>query len=71
MYSSSGFEINSERSKTVHTKWNFCGGINHSSENASKGSDRKRKNLVRLVIRTTDERNGHLENVLDVDLKIT
>ena len=37
----------------------------------SKGLDRKKKNLVRLVLRTTDERNGHLENVLDADLKIT
>ena len=26
---------------------------------------------MRLVILKTDERNGHLENVLDVDLKIT
>ena len=40
-------------------------------QNVSKGSDRKSKKLVRLVIQTTDERNGHLENVLDVDIKIT
>ena len=26
---------------------------------------------MRLVIRTTEKRNGHLENILDVDLKIT
>ena len=39
-------------------------------KNISKGSDRKSKNLVRLVIRTTDKQNGHLENVLDVDLNI-
>ena len=31
----------------------------------------KRKKLVRMVLRTKDERNGHLENVLDADLKIT
>ena len=40
-------------------------------KNAPKGLDRKRKKLVRLVIETTEECNGHLENVLDVDLKIT
>ena len=40
-------------------------------KNVSKGLDRKRKKLVRLVLRTTDEQNGHLENVFDVDLKIT
>ena len=37
----------------------------------SKVLDRKRKKLVRLVIRTTDKRNRHLENVFDLDLKIT
>ena len=40
-------------------------------KNVSKGSDRKKKNLVRLVIQKIDERNGHLKNVLDVDLQIT
>ena len=34
----------------------------------SKGLERKRENLVRLVIRTTDELNARLGNVLDVDL---
>ena len=37
----------------------------------SKGLDSRRKKLMRLVLQTTDKRNGHLENVLDVDLKIT
>ena len=36
----------------------------------SKGSESKRKKLVRLVIRTTDVRNACLRNVLDADLKI-
>ena len=40
-------------------------------KNVSKGLERKRKKLVRLVIWTTDERNGHLENVLDADMMIT
>ena len=29
----------------------------------SKGLDRKKKNLVRLVLRTKDKQNGHIENV--------
>ena len=40
-------------------------------KNVSKGSYRKMKKLVRLVLWTKDERNLHLRNVLDVDLKIT
>ena len=39
-------------------------------EDVSKVSDRKRKKLVQLVLQTTDKRNGHLGNVLDVDLNI-
>ena len=41
----------------------FCGGANHSAETFIKS--------IRRVIQTTYERNRHLENVLDVDLKIT
>ena len=40
-------------------------------KNVSKGSDIKRKKLVRMVIGTTDKRNRHLGNVSDVDLNIT
>ena len=40
-------------------------------KNVSKGLYRKRKKLVQLVLRTIDERNGHLENVLDADLNTT
>ena len=40
-------------------------------KNVSKESDRKSKNIERLVIRATDKRNGRLINVLDVDLNIT
>ena len=39
--------------------------------NVSKKSDRKRKNLARLMLRKTEERKGHLKTNLDVDLKIT
>ena len=39
--------------------------------NVSKGSESKRKNLVRLVIWTTYKWNVRLGNVLDVYLKIT
>ena len=69
--SRSGFGGNSERENTVQTKCTFCGGTNHSAEKNSKGLDTKRKKLVRLVLRTTDERNGHIKDVLDVDMKIT
>ena len=69
--SSSGFGINSERTNIVQTKCTLCGGTNHSAEKISKGLDRKRKNLVRLVLQTTDKRNRHLENVLDADMNIT
>ena len=40
-------------------------------KNVSKGLDKKRKNLVRLVLRKIDKWNGHLENILDADLKTT
>ena len=40
-------------------------------KNVSKGSERKSKTLVRLMLQTIDKRNGHLKNALDVDLKIT
>ena len=35
--SSSGFGRNSEISHAVQTKCKFCGGVNHSAENDSKG----------------------------------
>ena len=35
--SSSGFGRNSERTHAVQTKCTFCGGKNHSAENASNG----------------------------------
>ena len=71
LHSSSGCGRNSEGANTVQKKCTFCGGDNHSTEYFSKGSDRKRKKLVRPVIQTTDELNARLRNVLDVDLKIT
>ena len=40
-------------------------------KNVSKGSEKKSKNIVRLVIQTTDDHDVCLGNVLDVDLKIT
>ena len=69
--SSSVFGRNSYRAHSFHTKCTFFGVTNHSAEKYLKGSDRKSKKLVWLVLRTIDKRNGHLENVLDVDLKIT
>ena len=67
---SSGCGKNSERDNIVHTKCDFCGGANNSAEFFSKISESKSKNLVRLVIRTTDVRNARLTTVLDADLKI-
>ena len=40
-------------------------------KNVSNGLDRKKKNLVQLVLQKTDERNGHLEKILDADLRTT
>ena len=40
-------------------------------KNISKGSERKRRKLVRLVNQTTDVRNVCLVNVLDADMKTT
>ena len=40
-------------------------------QNVSKGSERKWKNLVQLVIWTTDVWNVRLGNILDVDPKTT
>ena len=61
--SRSAFGINSERTNNVQTKCTFCGGTNHSAEEYLKGSYRKRKNLVRLVLWSIDKRNGHLEKI--------
>ena len=51
---SSGCGRNSEIANTVHKKFTFYGGANHSAEKNSKGSDSKSKKLVRLVIQTTN-----------------
>ena len=49
----------------------FVGVLITLQKNVSKGLDRESKKLVRLVLRKIDKRNGHIENVLDVDLEIT
>ena len=66
----SGCGKNSEKANIFQTKCTFCGGANHSAENISIVSERKRKNLVQLVISKTDVRNARLINDLDADLKI-
>ena len=68
--SSSGFGRNSDRANTVQTKCTFCGGDNQDSKKIKRIRQEKEK-LVRLVLETTDELNGHLENILGMDLKIT
>ena len=69
--SSSGFGRNIEIEHAVQTNCNFVEVLITLQIFFPKGSDRKRKKLVRLVIRKTDERNVRLGNVLDVDMKIT
>ena len=64
------YDKNSERENRVQKKCTFCGVANHSAENVSKGSERKSKNLMRLLIQKTDVRISCLKNVLDADLNI-
>ena len=60
IYSNSGYGINGERANRVQIKCTFCGGDNHFEENNSKGSESKRRKLLRLVIWTKDVRNVRL-----------
>ena len=69
--SSSGSGRKSERANTFRKITHFVEVLITLQKNVSKGSDRKMKKLVRLVLLTIDERNVHLEKKLDVDLKIT
>ena len=62
MDNSSGFGRNSEIENNVQTKCTSGGGVNHCAENVSKGSERKSKKFVRLVIWTTDKQNGCVVN---------
>ena len=60
------------KGKTLFRKSaNFVVVIITLQNNASKGYERKSKMLVQLMFWTIDNWNGHLENALDVDLKIT
>ena len=67
----SGCGKNSEGEKFVQKNCTFCGGDNHSAEKNPEGSERKKKNLVRLVICTKKVRNARLPNVLEAGLKMT
>ena len=71
IYSSSGSDKNSERENLLHTKVTFCGGANHSTEKNSKGSERKREKLARLVNRKKNVQNTCLANFSDADMKMT
>ena len=68
--SSSGCGKNSTRANIVQKKCTFKIVANHFAEKNSKGSERKRKKIMRLVLRTTNVHNTRLANVLDADLKI-
>ena len=67
---SSDFGRNNERANTVQIKCTFVEVFITLQKNVSKGSYRKIKKLVRLVLWTTDKRNGRLEKILDVYLNI-
>ena len=72
LYSSSVFGRNSERAKIVQTKCTFCGGTNHSAKkNKSSRQGKEEACAAGSLDNRRTEWNGHLENVLDVDLKIT
>ena len=62
---------NNDRENLVQTKYIICGGANYSAENISKGSERRSKNFVRLVIWTNGGQNVQLANVSDADMNIT
>ena len=65
------FGRKSERANTVQKKCTFCGGTNASLEKCFKRIRQEKEILVWLMLQTIDEWNGYLENVLDVDQKIT
>ena len=58
--SSSGFGRKIEGANSVQKNYTFCGGTNHSTEKCFRMIRQENKKLVRLVLRTTDELNGHL-----------
>ena len=62
---------NSKIANIFQKKCNFCGGAKYSTKTCFKVSERKRGNLVRMVIRATNIQNANLANFLDEDLKIT
>ena len=68
--SSSGFRINSEEQTLFIQSAIFVEVLIILQKNVSKGSDRKSKTLLHLVLRKIYKQNGHLENVLDEDLRI-
>ena len=67
----SGSSIHNERAHSVQTKCTFCGLNNHFVEKNSKGLDKKRIKLARLLFHLTKIRNVRLGNAIDVDLKTT
>ena len=70
--SSLGFRIKiMEEKKLFRQSALFVKVLLTLKKNASRVSDRKKKNLVWLVIRITDKHSAILGNILDVDMKIT
>ena len=67
----SDFGRDSERAYAVLTDCTFCGVANHYAEQCFKRIRQEKKKLVWLMFHPIDKWNVHLENDLDVDLKIT
>ena len=66
----SGYSRHNKKANSAKTKLIYCGLNNHSVENSSKISERKKKKLVLLVLHLTNIRIVQLGNALDADLKI-
>ena len=65
-----GYSRHSEKYNSAKAKCTYCGLNNHSVENASKRSERKKRNLVLLLLHLTKIRIVQHGDALDEDLKI-
>ena len=68
--SKSGSSKHNEKANSTKTKCTYCGLSNHSVENVSKRSEKKKRKLVLLVLRQTKIQIVQLGNALYADLKI-
>ena len=66
----SGSSIHSEIAHSVQAECTSFGGNNNSAKNVSKGLERKRRNLTRLMFHLTEIRNVRIRNALNVNMNI-